>query len=196
MLCRSASHKALSLPPLFTARQAAQPWQAALADVAACPSPGLLIYAPISGLLEAAVVLTPDRPVDDETVLRLATLAVMDSVAALVPPKAMLAIVSTGVITLNQGEVAATRLARGPALADGVPAWFVLGFTVRLDLRLSAPGLTPWLSDLVEEGVEVSGPELLESMCRHLLAAIDLWQHEGEAGIDRAWRAAHATGAA
>lgn len=192
MLRQPASHKALSLPPMFTARQAAQPWQAALSDVEAGPSPGLLLHAPISGLLEAALVLTPDRPVEDETVLRLATLAVRDSVAALVPPKAMLDIVSTGLIALNQGEVAATRLARGPASADGVPAWFVLGFTVRLDLRLSAPGLTPWLSDLAEEGVEVSGPALLESMCRHLLAAIDLWQHEGEAGVDRAWRAAHA----
>lgn len=192
MTPRSDSHKALSLPPMFTAQHATDPWQTALTGVEASPSPGLLIYAPISGLLDAALILTPDRPVEDEAVLRLATLAMMDSLVALVPPKATVAIVAAGVIALNQGEVATTRLARGPALADGVPAWFVLGFTVRLDLRLSAPGLTPWLSDLAEEGIEVSGTALLESMCRHLLAMIDLWQHEGEAGIDRAWRAAHA----
>lgn len=189
---RSDSHKALSLPPLFTARQTTDPWEAALFDVEANPSPGLLIYAPFSGLLEAALILTPDRPVEDETVFRLATLAVMDSLVALVPPKATVSIVSAGIIAVNQGEVATTRLARGPALSDGVPAWFVLGFAVRLDLRLSAPGLTPWLSDLAEEGIDVSGATLLESMCRHLLAAIDLWEHEGAAGIDRAWRAAHA----
>jgi biotin-(acetyl-CoA carboxylase) ligase len=182
--------KALSLPPVFTAEPEASPWHAALAQAADRP-PGTLFYAPVTGLLECALILTPDQPVDDATVRRLATLAVLDTLIALAPAKTTVSILPSGKIAVNDGEVATLAVQRGPALPDGIPSWLVLGVTVRLDLRLQAPGLTPWLTDLAEEGVETSGATVLESICRHLLAAIDLWQTEGAPGIAQAWRAAH-----
>jgi hypothetical protein len=191
MPSRPECHKALSLPSVFAARQADMPWPVALAEAEAGAPPGTLIHAPVTGVLEAALILAPDRPVSDETVLRLATLAVMRTLLTAVPPDARVAILAAGRIALNDGEVAAIALERGPQSDDGIADWLVLGFTLRLDLRLEAPGLTPWLTDLAEEGVEVSGVALLESLCRHLLSLIDLWHIDGEPGIARAWQAVH-----
>lgn len=181
--------KALSLPPAFVAQPAAAPWQEALAQAAAGRPPGTVFYAPLNGFLDAAIILTPDQPVEDATVLRIGTLAVLDTLVALAPAKTTIAVPATGKIAINDGEVATLAVHRGPPLPDGIPSWLVLGCTVRLDLRLQAPGRTPWLTDLAEEGVEASGPAVLECICRHLLAAIDLWQTEGAPGLARAWRA-------
>jgi biotin-(acetyl-CoA carboxylase) ligase len=90
---------------------------------------------------------------------------------------------------VNQGEVATLRLARGTTAANAIPAWIVIGITVRVALNLPAPGLTPWQTDLAEEGAAISAAALLEGICRHLLAAIDLWNEHGAPGITRAWRA-------
>ena len=187
---RSQSEAAavLSLPTAFAAREAVAPRRAALADAQVGAPAGTLIHASIDGLLELALILTPDRAVDDETALRLATLAVMQTLLAIVPPKTPVAAPAPGVLAVDGGEVATVTLARGPALDGGIPAWFVLGVTVRLDLRMEEPGVTPHLTDLVELGIEASGAAVLESLCRHLLAMIDLWQTEGAPGIAAAWR--------
>jgi hypothetical protein len=187
MPCPPATHKALMLPPGFTARETKAPWQAAIAAAEASEPPGTLFYAPVGHLLEAALLLEPDRPVDDETILRIGTLAVTNALLAIVPPEMTVAPVASGV-TVNDGEVAVVAIARGPALADGVPAWLVVGLTLRLALQLEAPGETPWLTDLAEEGIEVEGAELLEGICKHLLSLIDLWSAEDAPGIARAWR--------
>ena len=180
-------HKVL-LPPGFAAQQAAAPWTAALAAAAAGAAPGTVAHAMTGGVLEAALILTPDRPVDDRTVLRLATLAVMDALVALVPPKTMVASTAEGVVAVNRGEIATARTVRGQPLADGSVSWIVLGLTVRVAVQLAAPGLTPWLTDLAEEGIAVGEAELLGTLCRHLLSKIDLWQAEGAAGINLAWQ--------
>ena len=192
MLYRRDSHKALALPPGFAARAADVPWPTAIAEAEAGEAPGTLVHAPVGELLDAALILAPDRPVADELALRLATLAIRDALITIVPPETSVTVAAAGSVAIDRGEVATARLARGPALEDGVPSWLVLGFTVRLALRLEAPGLTPWLTDLAEEGVEVSGDALLELICRHLLAQIDAWHEEGEPGIARAWRNAGA----
>ena len=180
-------HKVPLLPPGFSARRDAAPWTTALAAAEAGAAPGTLVHAMTGGLLEAALILTPDRPVDDGTVLRMAALAMIDTLVAIVAPETMVAAVSDGVVAVNRGEVATARIARGPALPDGGVAWLVLGLTIRVAVRLEAPGLTPWLTDLAEEGIDVDEAGLLESLCRHLLSQIDLWQAEGAAGIARAW---------
>lgn len=185
---QSEGTTALSLPPAFVARKAVGPLRAALTAAQAGVPAGTLFHAPIDGLLEAALILTPDRPVDDETVLRLATLAAMQTLIAIVPPKTPVEATAPGMLTVDGGQVATITLARGPA-QDG---WMVLGVTVRVDLRLAAPGLVPHLTDLAELGVEASGASVLEAFCRHLLAMIDLWQAEDAPGIAAAWRATHA----
>ena len=183
-------HKGLELPPGFMALPAEAAWTTALSEAAAGASPGTLVYALAGGVLEAAFILAPDRPVDDAIVLRLGTLAARDALVAAVNPETVVAIVADGLVSVNDGEVATTTLARGPALPDGAPAWLVLGCTIRVALQLESPGLTPWLTDLAEEGIEISAMDLLGSVCRHLLAAIDLWYDEGDPGIERVWRTA------
>ncbi len=185
---RPATHKALMLPPGFNARKAASPWGTATAAAEAGQAPGTLFYAPFGCLLEAALTLEPDRPVDDETMLRIATVAVTNALLAIVPPETTVVPVAASVVALNRGEVATSTIARGPALGDGVPSWLVLGLTVRMALQLEAPGETPWLTDLAEEGIDVPGSDLLEAICRHLLSLLDLWRAEDVPGIARAWR--------
>ena len=188
MLRLPTTHKALGLPPGFSAREDDAPWSAAIAAAEAGQAPGTLVHAPIAHTLEAAVILAPDRPVEDDIVLRLATLAVRNALLAVVPPETAVTALATGTVTLNCGEVASSRVARGPALPDGVPSWIVLGLTVRMALKLEAPGETPWMTDLAEEGIDVSGPELLGAICRHLLSLIDLWSAKDAPGITSAWR--------
>lgn len=190
MPLRPDTDKTVLLPPGFVARQAEAPWRMALAQALEDPLPGSLFYSIESGLLEAALILTPDRPVDNETGLRLATLAVRETIVAIVPPETTVAAPLADAVAVNHGRVATTAIACGPALADAIPAWLVLGFTLRLDMKLEAPGATPWLSDLAEEGIDVSGPTLLESLCRHLLSGIDIWLSDGTVGVSRAWDAA------
>jgi stage V sporulation protein SpoVS len=183
-------HKPLVLPPGFNALPSPQPWQAALAAAAADAAPGTLLHAPLGGLLDAALILAPDRPLGDGTMLQLASMAVRDAVAAVIPPENTVTIAAPGVLAVNRGDVATIAVASGPVLPDGAPAWLVLGFTVRVALRLEAPGVTPWQTDLAEEGAETSAAALLEAICRHLLAGFDLLQDVGEAAVARAWQAA------
>ncbi len=188
MPCRPDTHKALMLPPGFTAREADAPWQTAKVAAEAGEAPGTLFYGPIGRLLEAALLLEPDRPVDDETILRIATLAVANALVAIVPPEMTVTPGDTGVVAVNGGEVAVVTTARGLAMADGVPTWLVVGLTLRMALQLEAPGETPWLTDLAEEGIDVAGADLLEAICKHLLSLIDLWSAEDAPGITRAWQ--------
>lgn len=190
MHAQRQDHKELALPPGFTAVASATAWTTALRMAAADAAPGTLVYDVAGGVLEVGLILAPDRPVDDRTALRLGTLAVRDALVAQVNPETAVAIVAEALVTVNDGEVATIMLARGPASDDGVPDWLVLGCTIRVALQLEAPGLTPSVTDLAEEGVDVSGVDLLGSVCRHLLAAIDLWHDQGAPGIDRAWRSA------
>jgi biotin-(acetyl-CoA carboxylase) ligase len=193
MTCWLDRDKPTALPPGFTAHPCETPWQGALAAAAAGGNPGTLFHAPIGDRLEAALILTPDQPVSDATALQLATLAVRDALLAVVPPELPVTAGSAGTVALNGGEVARVTLARGPQGAGRIPDWLVLGVTIRLAFRLDAPGLSPWLTDLAEEGIDVSGADLLEGVCRHLLSLIDLWTAEGAAGIARAWRDAQAS---
>jgi biotin-(acetyl-CoA carboxylase) ligase len=187
-IARKPTGRALAaLPPGFTAYEVAQPWKAALA-APADQQPGTVFHAPLGAMLDAAIILAPDPP-DAERVCRLATLAVRDAILAVVPPQIPVALTPGGV-AVNGGAVAGIRLAAGPALTDGAPAWLAVGVSVRVALALDAPGLTPGQTDLAEEGVETTAAALLDSLCRHLLAGIDLWLDQGAAGIDRAWREA------
>jgi biotin-(acetyl-CoA carboxylase) ligase len=182
-------HKLLGLPPGFRAVAAARPWDEAV-RAAADLAPGTLLHGPLDGLLDAALLLAPDRPIDELTVLRFTTLAVREVIAAAMPPNSTVTIADEGTVAVNLGQVADIRVASGPRLVDAIPAWLILGLTIRVALRLPAPGLNPGVTDLAEEGADVSAGALLEQVCRHLLAAIDLWQDRGAAGIERAWRAA------
>jgi hypothetical protein len=189
MPVRPGDHKELVLPPGFCAVEIAQPWHAAL-HAAADTAPGTVMHAPLDGMLDAAIILTPDRPVQDQTVMQLGTLAVLDAIIAALPPKTTVAAGRAGTIAVNGGDVASIRMARGLPHPDGVPSWLVLGLTIRVALRLDAPGLTPWQTDLAEEGADITSAALLPDICRHLLGAIDLWLDAGAAGIERAWHAA------
>ena len=186
------THKVLRLPPGFNAREAHEPWRAAIAAAGAGQAPCTLFHAPIGRLLEAALILEPERPVDDETILRIGALAVANALIATVHPETAVTPLAGGVVALNYGEVATVKVARGPALADDIPSWLVLGLTIRMTLQLEAPGETHWITDLAEEGIDVEGADLLEAICKHLLSLIDLWSAEDAVGVARAWRDAGA----
>jgi hypothetical protein len=168
--------KKLRLPPGFAAQYSGSPWAAAVAAADAGEAPGTLFYAVERGLLDAALILAPHRPVEDATVRGIGRQAMLDALAGLIPPGNSAVALTDETVAINGGAVGRVTIARGPAEADGTPVWLVLGFGVRLAVGLAAPGLTPWLTDLAEEGIEIAASALLESLCRHLLAGIDLWQ--------------------
>lgn len=172
------------MPPGFHARAAERPWETGLGGHL---DPGTVLHAPLGGLLDTAFVLAPAKPIDDQTMRFIATLALRSALLPPLPPGSAVSIRSDHKVAVNGGEVATARVARGPALRDGTPSWLVLGLTVRVALRLEAPGLTPGLTDLAEEGSAITSADLLEALCRHLLAAFDLWHESGAAGVAMVW---------
>jgi hypothetical protein len=163
------------LPPGFTAMvTAADVCAEAALHAEAGADPGLVLHNELTARCTMAVVLTPDRPIDDAAMLDLAARAVHHALAALAPVRIPVEISGHG-ITVNGGQTATLTLRRSPADALQTPDWLVLGIDVAVDLREAAPGHHPGRTCLREEGFDASAAEIMSGVCRHLLAAIDAW---------------------
>ena len=158
------------------------PWRAAIGAATAGADPGTVLHGPLDRRCDAAVILAPARAVTDQTVLQVAGLALREALLAVLPPQIPVDL-GPGTIAVNGAEAATLRLWRGPgALPD-----LVLGFDIAVALGRADPGLDPSRTDLREEGVEVSGAELLGVVYRHLLAWLNVWDEDGDAAIAAAW---------
>jgi hypothetical protein len=164
---------AANLPPGFFPLYAADPMRAAIALAEAGAEPGTLPHGELISRSRFAVILAPDRPVDEPMMLNLAAQALHDALAALAPVGLPIEIAERR-IRVNQGDVATIDIRRGPAT---IPDWVVLAFDVAVDLGDPEPGHNPDRTCTAEEGFTASASEILAATCRHLLGAIDAWNH-------------------
>lgn len=185
----------LALPPGFGALPCGNnPWAAAMRGAAAGDDPGSIRWDHADGMLRLAIVLAPDRPMQDAgPVAGLGALALFDALATLAPPQVPMHLLARdGLVpdglAVDGARVAAIRAAMAPALLDAVPDavpdWAVLGFEVALQARTAEPGATPDRTSLHEEGFgDVTAADVLVNTLRHLLVWLDAWGQDGAAAL-------------
>lgn len=144
---------------------------------------GDLLWVPDEDRLDCAAILVPDRPLEDVGLLqRLSLLALADALAAAAPPQHPVGVAPPGGLLVDGAQAGEVRVARVGAAA-------VVGVTVQA-AGDESPGLHPERTALRDEGFEdFEIPDLIEAFGRHLVRWIDLWEHEGQAPLDRAWQA-------
>ncbi len=164
-----------SLPPGFIAQRCAgDPIGAAVTQALAGAEPGTMMVADDTRHCRLALVLTPDPPISDAAMLDLAGRAVHGALAAVAPPGIPIAVTPPDVLV--NGAAAGTLTVRRAGAAD----WLVLGIDIAVageagDPDTPDPGETPDRTCLAEEGFGDSAPELVASICRHLLSGFDRW---------------------
>lgn len=176
-----------ALPPGFhAAPRTPHPFAAALACARAGGDPGTVFWTDAAGAIDAAIVLTPDRPLPPDALHALAMLALHDAVATMAPPQVPLHVTPAGALIVDGAQAGQVRTEQAPG---ETPAWAVLGVAVAVAPLPGDPGHTPGRTSLAEEGFEAPTPaEILVQTCRHLLLWIDAWQDEGAPVLRRTLR--------
>jgi hypothetical protein len=166
-----------SLPPGFLPIPCTgDPLAAAIELAVSGAEPGTLLHGDLCERCNVAIVLAPDRPIDEACMLSIVSRAVHSTIAGFVPPGLPIDIAGA-LILLNGGEVARLAIRVAPLVVDGVPDWLIAVIDVAVDFRDPDPGLHPERTCLAEEGAEASPEEVLAAICRHLLTGIDTWSH-------------------
>ncbi|MBD0271990.1 MAG: hypothetical protein ICV73_08675, partial [Acetobacteraceae bacterium] len=168
--------------PVFALREGGDAFARAV-ELAPSRGAGTLVWVRAYARAEAAVVLEPEMPLGPARLAcHAAATALADTLAALGPPEAAVAVRWPGTVLVNSGECGGARFAAPPGIAeDAVPDWLVVG----VELRLAFPtgyetGATPELTALAEEGFEGVGPaDLAAGWARFLMAGLDEWQARG-----------------
>ena len=155
---------------------------------------GELFWSQAVDRLDLAVVLEPE--VDEARALQVhfvLMVACGDSVGALGPPELALQYRWPTAILANGAQVGRARLAL-PVAGDTAapPAWMVAGVEMAMlgAPNRPEPGLLPEQTTLWDEGCGDMDPvSLVESIARHFLAWLNIWQDDGFKPVHEAWLA-------
>jgi BirA family transcriptional regulator, biotin operon repressor / biotin---[acetyl-CoA-carboxylase] ligase len=173
----------IALPPLYRLH-AIRTGDAFAEACAIAPSDGAgtLVWARRGDVLDCAVVLEPDMPLQQTRLVAYVGLsALADALGALGPPHKPVTFVWPDTLLVDGGTVGGIRFAHAPVGTEAdadVPDWAVVGATV----RMTAQGETTDKdrTALYEEGFgEVEVPQLLEAFARHFMARLSDWAEEG-----------------
>jgi len=142
-----------------------------------------LVWAPRRDVAELALVLEPEVPlIQAAHMLPLMTVAIGDSLGALLPPQVAVTWRLPGTILVNGGRIGEVRASVPCATGTSVPDWLVVGaaLCLRSDQEAGEPGQRPGETCLAEEGAEeLAAAELLGSIAAHFLTWLDTWQTRG-----------------
>ena len=181
----------LRFPPIFrpVIRPSGEAFQRAVELAAEGAEPATLVWVERRDLFDCAVVLAPERPLEEALpVLRVGLLALGDALGSLGPPETPITIAPPDRLLVNGGVVGGVRLTADRA---DPPAWMVLGTSIDVegDPYDTEPGLNLGRTALFEEGFgEVTTPELVQSYAHHLLHWMNRWEEDGQAAIEPDWR--------
>jgi biotin-(acetyl-CoA carboxylase) ligase len=156
-------------------------------------SDGTVYWTERADRLEAAFALEPEAGRDATLLAHLVLMtALADALAALLPPGKPVGLHWPDRISLDGGTIGEVACRIAACDAPAIPAWLVLGTTIRIAGR---PG--DWqargeleTTSLQDEGAgEIDSVALVEALSRHFLAWMHRWQEEGFAPVARAWNA-------
>jgi biotin-(acetyl-CoA carboxylase) ligase len=158
-------------------------------DMAAEAGAGTLVWVRRYDLVEFAVVLEPDEPLETARRAFFAGMnAVADAIAAHCPPERQVNFGWPDAIMFDGGLLGGARLGwPGDCAEDEIPAWLVFGVILRaadmahVEEVQAASGVS-----LLSEGFEMIDTDaVIESFARHLMTAFDRWKERGFEAIAR-----------
>ena len=186
----------IAFPPLLTG--VAVPGNPKETAVRAAPEadPGTVFYGLDPNVMEVAILLAPEEPLERAVRVSLAaSLGLNDAIGALAPPEVAVHLAWPDRILIN-GAAAGTLSVVASTKDPGTePDWLVLALS--LDVApTEAPGDTPELSTLHDEGcAEVTTPDLIEAWGRHMMNWLHIYMTDGFEPLHREWAGkAHAMG--
>jgi biotin-(acetyl-CoA carboxylase) ligase len=185
-------------PPLLSGR-AVEAGASAFADASRAAASGAaaageLFWSKAVDRLDLAVVLEPE--VEEARALQVhfvLMVACGDAVGAIGPPELALQYRWPTAILANGAQVGRARVAL-PAASEpaAAPAWMVAGVEMAMlgEPNRPEPGLLPEQTTLWDEGCGDMDPvSLVESISRHFLAWLNIWQDDGFGPVHEAWLA-------
>ena len=149
-------------------------------SIAATAGAGTFVHVGRFDLAEFAVVLEPNEPLSSaRRIVYAGLLALRDAVAMQAPPRCQIGFVWAGAIHVGGGLVGGARLAWPAGCAEQeVPDWLVFAGILRL-IGTSEHDPESRPSALDEAGFDdLNSGQLVADCARHLLLAIDSWQHD------------------
>lgn len=179
-------------PPLLTGHQVQggeDPFERAQAMSALGCDAGTIVYNAQADLLRVAIVFAPEVPLQDAmAMLPLCAVGFQNALGALAPPEVAVHLGWDGLICVNGAKCGQLQAAASTADPDETPDWLVIGWDLALLQTSDAPGDTPDITALYDEGcAEVSPVQLVESWSRHMLTWLNRWQDEGNAPLHAEW---------
>ena len=185
----------LDLPPGFRAitLRESKDAMAHAASIAASEGAGTLVWVRRFDLVEVALVLEPDEPLEGARRALYACMnAAADALGAHCPPEKPITFAWPDTILLDDGIIGGARLlAPSGAAETAVLDWLVVGIMLRTVVAVQAAAMpnsgghaldTPFVrgTSLETEGFEIIDPAaLIGSFCRHFMVAVDTWQEQG-----------------
>jgi biotin-(acetyl-CoA carboxylase) ligase len=150
---------------------------------------GTVVHNLQADVLRAAIVFAPEVPLEEAmAMLPLCGLGFQNALGALAPPEVAVHLAWDGAIRVNGAGCGALEVAGSTADPRRVPDWLVVGLHVPLLMTGDAPGETPDVTALYNEGcADVDAVLLLESWARHCLSWIHRWDAEGNAALHGEW---------
>jgi biotin-(acetyl-CoA carboxylase) ligase len=180
-----------ALPPGFAAIPGTgDAWDAAVRGAGTGDDPGSVRWRFAEGTMHIAVVLAPDRPIQDAgPIVALGALALFDALATLAPPQVPIQLLPPDGLAVDGGRVATVRAAMAAGSSDMSPEWAVLGWEITVQASDAEPGRRLDRTSLHEEGFgDVTADDILVNSLRHLLVWLDAWGEDGIAALAPALR--------
>jgi len=179
-------------PPLLRGELvigAADPFDRALAMAALGCDGGTVVHNVQANRLRAALVFAPEVPLEQAmAMLVVCGLGFQNALGALAPPEVAVHLNWDGEISVNGASCGRLRVAASTNDPVAVPDWLIIGLDVPVIQTAIAPGDTPGITSLYDEGCsEVDPLVLLESWARHTLVWLNRWEGEGTAPLHAEW---------
>jgi len=185
----AGAEQALDLPPGYTLVALRELGDAFAhgCEIAAASGAGTLVWVRRYDLVEFAVVLEPDEPLQSARRAFFAGMnAIGDAIAAHCPPERDVSFDWPDAIRFDAGLLGGARLGWPPDCGEAaVPAWLVFGVILRaadmvqLDEVQAASGVS-----MLGAGFEMIDTDaIIGSFARHLMTAFDRWQERGFSAI-------------
>ncbi|MES0861506.1 DUF4444 domain-containing protein [Ruegeria sp. SCPT10] len=179
-------------PPLLTglaAKGGEDPFEKAQAMAALGCDAGTVICNIQADRLRVAIVFAPEVPLQDAmAMLPLCAVGFQNALGALAPPEVAVHLGWDGLICVNGAKCGQFHVAASTTDPDQMPDWLVIGWELALLQTSDAPGNTPDITALYDEGcADVSATQLVESWSRHMLTWLNRWQEDGNAPLHGEW---------
>lgn len=179
-------------PPLLTGhpvRRGEDPLDRARAMAALGCDAGTVVYNIQADRLRVAIVFAPEVALGDAmAMVPLCGVGFQNALGALAPPEVAVHLGWDGQIWVNGARCGRLRVAASTADGVAVPDWLVVAWDLALLRTGDAPGDTPDVTALYDEGcADVAPVGLVESWSRHTLTWLNRWQDEGNAPLHAEW---------